>query len=254
MRNAKEYLEPMSQEEKYEFDVALSFAGEDRKIAEDLAESLRKTGVRTFYDRYEQADLWGKDLYQHLQCIYRDKAEYCVIFVSQHYARKLWPRHELKQAQARAFKENREYILPLRIDDTELPGLNASVGYIDLREHNIHSVQDLILRKLYGEEVDHTDPEELTWRGDLVEFRGMEVASFWPKKLAKAQEQRTYKIIKTMDRIRYGDEPDFGGAADFPCHDCGAVRGEYHVPDCDLERCPGCGGQALGCECILDEE
>src|SRR5688500_14340455 len=114
----------------FQFDIALSFAGEDRALAEQFARQLRDGGLRVFYDRYETAELWGKDLYQHLQAVYRDQAQYCVIFVSKAYALKLWTKHELKQAQARAFQENREYIHPLRVDDTEIPGLNATVGYV----------------------------------------------------------------------------------------------------------------------------
>jgi len=134
--------------EQYKFDVALSFAGEDREIADVLAAALRRAGVTVFYDRYQQAELWGKDLYQHLQTVYRDEARYCVVLVSRYYAQKLWPRHELAQAQARAFRENREYILPIRLDDTELPGLNPTVGYIDLRESSMSAICDLILQKL----------------------------------------------------------------------------------------------------------
>jgi hypothetical protein len=132
----------------YEFDVALSFTGEDRAIAEALAHALEKRQARVFYDRNEQAQLWGKDLYQHLQVIYRDRARFCVVFVSHHYARKLWTAHELRQAQACAFRESREYILPVRLDDTELPGLNETVGYLDARQYEIEDICDLLLEKL----------------------------------------------------------------------------------------------------------
>ncbi|MGP8049154.1 MAG: hypothetical protein ACLPYB_00960 [Desulfobaccales bacterium] len=41
----------MTTEEK-QFDVALSFAGEDRKYVEEVASNLRKMGIKVFYDKY----------------------------------------------------------------------------------------------------------------------------------------------------------------------------------------------------------
>lgn len=38
---------------RYAFDIALSFAGEQRDLAEQLAAALRDHGVRVFYDNYE---------------------------------------------------------------------------------------------------------------------------------------------------------------------------------------------------------
>ncbi len=38
------------------------------------------------------------------------------------------------------------------------------------------------------------------------------------------------------------------------CHDCGAKHGNYHHFGCDVECCPKCGGQMIGCDCFGDAE
>lgn len=57
----------------FTYDVALSFAGEDRVYVERIANLLIEQGIKVFYDKFETANLWGKDLYQYLSDIYRTK-------------------------------------------------------------------------------------------------------------------------------------------------------------------------------------
>lgn len=132
------------------YDVALSFAGEDREYAETLRDLLITGGYKPFYDEDELASLWGKNLYDYLSEVYKDRARYCVMFLSKHYERKLWTNHEREMAQARAFQENREYILPVRLDDTEIPGIPPTVGYLDLRLITIEEVYEALDKKLSG--------------------------------------------------------------------------------------------------------
>ena len=154
-----------------QYDVALSFAGEDRPYAEQLANRLQTEGYSVFYDDFERAQLWGKDLYVHLSSVYKDQARYCVIFLSEHYAQKLWTKHELQSAQARAFdEENREYILPVRLDDTEIPGLLLTAGYLDLRSMTIDGIYQALVEKLSGATSQTTARPQPKSREDFIKL------------------------------------------------------------------------------------
>lgn len=131
-----------------EFDVALSFAGEDRTYVEEVANVLRQMGFKVFYDKYEAISLWGKDLYSHLREIYFNRARYTVIFISKHYKKKLWSNHERESAQARAFQEHKEYILPVRFDKTQIPGILPTTGYINLNRISPKNLAEMIKQKI----------------------------------------------------------------------------------------------------------
>ncbi len=133
---------------RYIYDVAISFAGEDRIHAEALAEALQKRGVNVFYDTYEKADLWGENLYDHLTDVYQHQARYCVMFLSRHYATKVWTNRERQAAQARALLENKAYILPIRLDDTEVTGVLLTIAHLRWPPETAASTADLVVKKL----------------------------------------------------------------------------------------------------------
>lgn len=137
--------------ELMEYDVALSFAGEDRSYVQKVAEVLHALGIKVFYDKYEEVDMWGKNLYTHLDDVYRKKSRYCVIFISKHYKEKLWTNHERQSAQARAFHQREEYILPVRFDETEIPGVLPTTVYIAVEDRKPEELATLIANKVNPE-------------------------------------------------------------------------------------------------------
>jgi hypothetical protein len=144
----------------YKYELAISFAGEDRQVVENIAHLLKERGISVFYDDYEKADLWGKDLYEYLADVYSTHARYCIMLISEHYSKKLWTNHERRNAQERAFKAHEEYILPVRLDDTAIPGVRDTIGYIDLRNTSVEDLVDLIEQKLGKGQVSKGRPKE----------------------------------------------------------------------------------------------
>lgn len=134
-----------------QYDVALSFAGEDRDYVQGVAEALKAADVSVFYDRFETVDLWGKDLAAHLARIYSEDSHFVVMFVSRPYEEKGWPTHERQHALSRALKGDKERVLPVRMDDTEVPGLSPTIGYLDARVLTPAKLAELIRQKLDSE-------------------------------------------------------------------------------------------------------
>lgn len=132
----------------FEYDIALSFAGEDRAIARQIASALQLKGVRVFIDEFERTQLWGKDLSDELRSRYGAKTRYVVLLVSVHYAIKDWTDFEFAIARKEAIRRTKEFILPVRLDDTPLPGLRSSIAYLSLKELGVGGIVDEILRKL----------------------------------------------------------------------------------------------------------
>lgn len=191
-------------ENKTIYDVVLSFAGEDRNFVREVAYRLQEKKVSVFYDEFRQAELWGKDLFSYFTDIYMKRARFCVMFLSKHYAIKPWPRHERKSAQARELTTLSEYILPVRIDNTEIPGILPTTGYISAKSMNPEQIADLIAQKITSplSKVGLLDLYNLVWDwGDWIPFAN----EFISQNVVKADE---FESFMTMAGLKV---PEFIG-------------------------------------------
>jgi hypothetical protein len=135
-----------------EFDVAVSFAGEDRDFVKEVFRGL-DSERSVFFDEDFIVETWGRDLVEYFADLYQNRARYVVMFVSRHYAEKSWTTHERRSALATAITQQSPYILPVRLDDTQLPGLLPTVGYVDARRVGAQGVIDSINAKLAGTQI-----------------------------------------------------------------------------------------------------
>ncbi len=131
-----------------QYEVALSFAGEQRGYVECVAIALQSRHIAVFYDDFEKVNLWGKDLVEELHDVFANRADKVVMFISQEYVEKVWPKHERRSILSRAIHEKSEFILPVRFDDTLVPGLTTSVKYEQTAEHTPAQLAAMISEKI----------------------------------------------------------------------------------------------------------
>jgi hypothetical protein len=130
------------------YEVALSFSGAQREYVRRVAEALRTNNVMLFFDEFEEAELWGKDLTEHLHQVYSESAMYCVMFISKEYMNGMWTTHEKRSAFEKALASSTEYILPVRFDNSKLGGLPSTTAYLDCRSRTPCDLAEIILKKL----------------------------------------------------------------------------------------------------------
>lgn len=142
----------------FDFDVALSFAGEDREVARVIGEIAQANGLRVFVDEFYVQELWGRNLVEELEDIYARRAHYCLILISEAYCRKPYTNAERRFALDRAIREREEYILPVVLDDSWPPGLPRSTSILDLRRYTPQEVGAILVRKLKPDTAEPVSP------------------------------------------------------------------------------------------------
>ena len=93
------------------------------------------------------------------------------MFVSKAYREKDWTNHERKSVLAAALRARREYVLPVRFDDTELDGLPPTKKWLDARKLTPIALAQSVFKKLVAlgitmakSEVPPRSPGAIAWR------------------------------------------------------------------------------------------
>lgn len=137
------------QSDAFEFDVAVSFAGADRKIAKEISAVIAGAGYRVFYDTDQQHRLLGADLTQYLHDMYYRRSRYAVVVVSADFVRSNWAGNwEWRAVLARMQSQREPYVLPYVIEDVPVPGLNPTIGYVSMDQCQPCEFGALVVRKL----------------------------------------------------------------------------------------------------------
>jgi TIR domain len=140
----------VSERNIYDFDVAVSFAGEDRELAEDVVGRLRAAGLTVFCDTDWTPAMWGGEPLEDLDQVYCSRARSVIIFVSYPYSKKMWAQCQRRSALARALEQAPSRVLLARLDSTRLKGLRPAAGYLDARRIGLGGVAQAAIANLTG--------------------------------------------------------------------------------------------------------
>ena len=204
------------------YEIALSFAREQRQYVESVALALQSRGIAVFYDEFDKVKLWGKDLGEELQVVYELKSDYVVFFVSQAWVDRAWPRHERRTALSRAVKEPKEYVLPVRFDDTPVPGLSESVQYLRADEYSPAELASVIAQKLgvslfEGKASEVPAPRMTSLVGEAVFDYSNHDGRYVIGRGTLSFETKWSKASNTSIHV-YNDPPSINGVALAPLH------------------------------------
>lgn len=149
-RETGEAVTPNVMDNLASFDVLLSFAGPERHYARAIYDICTANGLTVFLDEEYQHEIWGTNLVEYLTSTYSERGRYCVILVSAAYCDRGFTRVERRAAFDAMVEQASEYILPVRVDDSKLPGLPVTTAYLDLRTVGVLGICEMLRRKVTG--------------------------------------------------------------------------------------------------------
>jgi hypothetical protein len=145
------------------YDFALSFAGEDRDIAQALFAQLEENELEVFYDFNEQHRILAEDVEDYLAPIYSSEAQFVVCVIGPMYPKKIWTKFESAQFKER-FKVGE--VIPLVLNTAPLGVFDtaSTVGHLSWDrakdfDEQLNLVVSTLLRKCALRRVDTVDTE-----------------------------------------------------------------------------------------------
>ena len=117
-------------ERNYEFDVAISFAGENRDLARKFSDKLELFDVSVFYDELYESNLLGRALSKQFTRIFNEDSRFVLCLLDAHHHDKIWPTFERETFRVRV---QDEAIIPAYLDNTRFLGIPEDLYGFDMK-------------------------------------------------------------------------------------------------------------------------
>lgn len=138
--------------EPEEYDIAVSFAAEQRAYVAETVAQAKSLGLRVFYDRDMAFEWWGRNFITEQRKVFARGALFFVPFLSTEYLARPVPRDEFSHAMIKATEQGDHYILPVLIGKVVVPSelLSPHIGYLRADEHSPAQLAAMMWVKVDG--------------------------------------------------------------------------------------------------------
>jgi hypothetical protein len=133
----------------YEFDIAISFAGENRELASFITEQLGELDISVFYDKNYEDNYLGGPWSEKFREIFVEQSRLVVALLDEHHQRKVWPTFERDCFSPRVEMEE---VIPIHLDATVFVGIPKDLVSIhfdfdgDVEKNSDRIIDEVVLR------------------------------------------------------------------------------------------------------------
>jgi hypothetical protein len=144
--------------------VFISYAYDDKAVAQRVADTLRGAGLRAWFDEWEL--LQGDSIVNRIEQAV-SVSDLLLVLLSPHSVKSRWVQNELNAAFAHELRSRAITVIPALIEDCEIPVLLADRVYLDLRSDFEGGLRRLIAQLGVAPDIDFS---RLDWQSfeDLV--------------------------------------------------------------------------------------
>lgn len=131
-------------DQDFKFDFAMSYAGEDSKVVEEISRRLQELSFNVFCARDVQnllVGVNGEDLFEQLF----KEAKEVIVFISKYYKKKDWPRFEWDVIRERDYINR---FIPIRLDNAKILGMPSNIFYKYFDGQNYNDIVNICVEKL----------------------------------------------------------------------------------------------------------
>lgn len=114
----------------YKYDLALSYASEQKDYVSSVYKLLKRKGLSVYFAPAYQEELTGIDMTEEFYSIFHDQCLFIAAFVSNEYLQKKRPMAEAAIGQMRSREEGRNCLIPVYWGDARLPDFDPDINFL----------------------------------------------------------------------------------------------------------------------------